>query len=60
MPVYSVLAAQHGEKIFQRNGRSVIFLMGAMTVHQVCKGQAKGIGQRLQRVDVWQADARFP
>ena len=60
MPVYSVLAAQHGEKIFQRNGRSVIFLTGVMTVHQVSEGQAQHIGQRLQRVDVWQPDAAFP
>ena len=60
MPVYSVLAAQHGEKIFQRNGRSAIFLTGVMTVHQVSEGQAQHIGQRLQRVDVWQPDAAFP
>ena len=48
------------KKIFQRNGRSVIFLTGVMTVHQVSEGQAQHIGQRLQRVDVWQPDAAFP
>ena len=48
------------KKIFQRNGRSGIFLTGVMTVHQVSEGQAQHIGQRLQRVDVWQPDAAFP
>ncbi len=35
-------------------------MTGVMTVHQVSEGQAQHIGQRLQRVDVWQPDAAFP
>ena len=60
MPVHGMLAAQHGKEIFQWDWRSWRLLCRVVAVHQVRKRQAQCVGQRFQRIDVRQTDARFP
>ena len=55
-----MLAAQHGKEIFQWDWRSWRLLCRVVAVHQVRKRQAQCVRQRLQSVDIRQADAAFP
>ena len=60
MPIYGVLSAQHGKKIFQLDGRCGIGFFRGAAVHKVGKGQPQRICQRFQRVDIRQTDAPLP
>lgn len=59
-PVNGLLTTQQGKEIFQRDFRCNICFLRVTAVHQVGKGQPQRVGQWFQRVDVRQADPRFP